>query len=96
LAAVDRDVCLELAELARLRLGDDEVDALARQLARIVGYLEQLQQVDVQGVPEHSSTLSTAPLRADRAGLSLERARVLAGVPDAQDGQVRVPRFVEE
>jgi aspartyl-tRNA(Asn)/glutamyl-tRNA(Gln) amidotransferase subunit C len=95
-AAVDRSVCLELAELARLRLDDAEVDALAHQLARIVGYIEQLQAVDVTAVPEHAPSTAAAPLRPDQAGAVLDRARVLSGVPDAHEGQVRVPRFVEE
>ena len=76
---------------------EDGIDRLAQQLDDVLGWLAGLQQVDVDGVPEtEDGAIGSVALRADVPGPVLEREAVLAGVPAVDDGQVVVPRFVEE
>jgi len=94
--AIGRDEIDSLATLARLSLPDDERDTFARQLGTIVSYLEQLQGVELEGVPEYVAPLpDAAPLRDDVASAPIERAAILAGVSATRDDLVIVPRFVE-
>ncbi|HET6582339.1 MAG TPA: Asp-tRNA(Asn)/Glu-tRNA(Gln) amidotransferase subunit GatC [Nannocystaceae bacterium] len=86
-----------LARLAHLRLPSERVDEIVAQLEQLLGWLASLQDVDVEGVPEMDGlTLAAVPLRADVAGAALDRDAALAMVPEVDDGQVVVPRFVEE
>lgn len=95
--SLHRDEIEALARLAHLRLPEDGIDRLAHELDEVLGWLAGLQQVDVAGVPEtDDDALASVLLREDVPGPVLEREAVLAGVPVVDDGQVVVPRFVEE
>ena len=95
--SLHRDEIEALARLAHLRVPEDGIDRLAQQLDDVLGWLAGLQQVDVDGVPEtEDGAIGSVALRADVPGPVLEREAVLAGVPAVDDGQVVVPRFVEE
>lgn len=85
-----------LARLSRLSLSDDERKALGEQLVRIVGYVEQLQEVDVDGVEPMSHAIPmTQRMRADEATDDVAGRRALRGSAGYSDGRVRVPRVVE-
>jgi aspartyl-tRNA(Asn)/glutamyl-tRNA(Gln) amidotransferase subunit C len=93
---VDRELVLHVAKLASLRLSESETDRLSSELARIVHYVEQLDELDTKEVPPTAHVaLDRAPLRADdpRPGLSHEDA--LAQAPRADHGGFAVPTFVE-
>ena len=86
-----------IAALASLELTEQEVDVFTRQLAEIVAYAQQVQQLDTTGVPPTSHVLAGQPLdRADEARPSLDRAAALAAAPDSTpgDGLFRVPRVI--
>jgi aspartyl-tRNA(Asn)/glutamyl-tRNA(Gln) amidotransferase subunit C len=88
-----------IAALARLELSDDEASRFAGQLASILAYAEQLQQVDTSGVPPtaHIAVPSAlAPLRADEEQPSLDRDLLLSQAPgsDRARGLVKVPRVL--
>jgi aspartyl-tRNA(Asn)/glutamyl-tRNA(Gln) amidotransferase subunit C len=83
------------ARLARIRLGEDEVSQLASDLERIVGYVEQLMALDVEGVePMVQPTSLPCPRRADEAGEVVGR-KALLGSHGYDDGLVRVPRVID-
>jgi aspartyl-tRNA(Asn)/glutamyl-tRNA(Gln) amidotransferase subunit C len=86
-----------VAQLARLALTDDELDALTTELGAILGHAEQVSALDTAGVPP---TAHPVPLvnvfRADVARPGLPRDEVLAAAPDAEDGRFRVPRILGE
>jgi aspartyl-tRNA(Asn)/glutamyl-tRNA(Gln) amidotransferase subunit C len=93
---VDRELVLHVAHLALLRLSDAETDRLASELARIVQYVEQLDELDTKDVPPTAHVaLDRTPLRTDdlRSGLSREDA--LAQAPRTDQGGFAVPTFVE-
>lgn len=86
-----------VARLARLALGADEKDRMRSQLDAILGYVEQLRHVDTAGVEPTAHVLPLVNvMRDDEVRPSYPADAMLANAPDAQDGQFRVPRILEE
>jgi aspartyl-tRNA(Asn)/glutamyl-tRNA(Gln) amidotransferase subunit C len=91
------DDVARIAQLARLALTREELELYARQLADILAYAEQLQEVDTSGVAPTSHPLAlTATLREDEVRPSLPRDESLraAPEPDAAAGLFKVPRVL--
>lgn len=85
-----------LATLSRLALTPEEKATFSAQLGDIVGYIEKLKEVNVDGVePTAHATPIFNVLQADepRAGLAVEDA--LRNAPQQRDNMVVVPRVVE-
>src|ERR1051326_870819 len=86
-----------LAALAQLELDDAELEMFARQLADILAYADQVQNVDTTGVPPttHVATRHRAD-RNDEVLASLDRLDVLAEAPEpaASAGFFKVPRII--
>ena len=85
-----------IAELARLRLSDEEKARYGEQLSDILEYAARLQAVDTSGISPTSSVLpARSMLRSDepRPGLSLQDA--LRNAPDTEKDQFRVPPVLE-
>ncbi len=94
---VTEQECEELAALARLSLTGPQARAFAKQIGQIVGYIEQLAEVDVRDVPEYAPDAPVAtPLRPDIPGSRLTRAQVLAQAPVTRGEHVAVPKFKED
>lgn len=97
MASLGPDETARIAHLARLDLTEDELQLFTRQLAGILAYAEQLQEVDTAGVPATSHPLSlTAPLRDDDPSPPLPREDALRAAPeaDAAAGLFKVPRVL--
>lgn len=78
--------------LARLRLTDDELDAMTAQLGQIVQYVEQLGELDTRDVEPLAHALDLVNVFADDTGVpSLERERALANAPKRDAECYRVP-----
>jgi aspartyl-tRNA(Asn)/glutamyl-tRNA(Gln) amidotransferase subunit C len=93
---IDRTLVVHVAKLASLSLSDAEADRLTGELASIVGYVEQLDELDTRDIPPMTHVqLDRAPWRPDeqRPGLSHEDA--LAQAPSVERGGFAVPTFVE-
>ncbi|HWQ33041.1 MAG TPA: Asp-tRNA(Asn)/Glu-tRNA(Gln) amidotransferase subunit GatC [Blastocatellia bacterium] len=88
-----------IAELASLELTADEKQSLSVQLAAIVEYIDQLNELDTSAVRpwQHRSagevSLSYAT-RDDVIEPGLSQAKALEQAPDAADGYFRVPRVI--
>ena len=85
-----------IADLARLRLTDEEKERYRLQLSAILEYVAQLQALDTSGIPPTSSVLPPrSVLRADepRPGLSTES--VLSNAKQVESDQFRVPPVLE-
>lgn len=84
------------AELARLKLTEEEKVALQHDITEIVGYVQQLQEVDVEGVePTAHATRIANVTRRDAAAKPLDRAKMLANAPDTVDDVlVKVPKVL--
>jgi aspartyl-tRNA(Asn)/glutamyl-tRNA(Gln) amidotransferase subunit C len=89
---IDRDQVLHVAKLARLRLTDDEVDRMAGELSQILGHVETMNELDLDGVEPTSHVVDlTNVLREDVPRDGLDRDTALEQAPDAADGGFRVP-----
>ncbi|HKJ31764.1 MAG TPA: Asp-tRNA(Asn)/Glu-tRNA(Gln) amidotransferase subunit GatC [Balneolales bacterium] len=85
-----------IANLARLKLQDSEVDRLAADMSRILEYIDLLNEVDTENIAplEHVTEL-TSPLRKDKALEPLDHELALKNAPDADSDYFRVPKVIE-
>jgi aspartyl-tRNA(Asn)/glutamyl-tRNA(Gln) amidotransferase subunit C len=89
------DDVLHVAELARLSLRPEEIGPFTRQLNDILAYVQQLQEVDTNGVPPTAHVVPvTTPFREDRVTAGLDRERALDNAPAREDGAFVVPRVI--
>lgn len=94
--SIDVETARRVAHLARIKVESDALPQLADELSAIVGFMEQLNEVDVEGVePMTSVTPMAAPQRADEINDGNIQERVLANAPDAREGFFSVPKVVE-
>ena len=94
---IDRDQVLHIARLARLKLEENEVEAMTRQLGAIVDYVTDLQQVDVRGVEATAHVqLDRLQWRDDTPQDSLGLQTTMAQAPETEDGAFVVPSFIDE
>jgi aspartyl-tRNA(Asn)/glutamyl-tRNA(Gln) amidotransferase subunit C len=90
--AISRDEVLHVARLARLELGDAEVERFREQLSAILEAVSKVQELDLSDVPPTSHPLDVVNVwREDEPRPSLAREEALANAPAAQDGMFRVP-----
>ena len=89
---IDRDEVLHVARLARLRLTDEEVERMARELSHVLQHIERISELDLEGVAPTSHVIDVAgALRDDEPRPSLPRDVALQNAPQADDGAFRVP-----
>jgi aspartyl-tRNA(Asn)/glutamyl-tRNA(Gln) amidotransferase subunit C len=89
---IDREQVLHVAKLARLRLTDAEVERMTGELSKILGHVEQMEALDLDGVEPTSHVVALENvLREDVPRESLPRERALEGAPDAAGDGFRVP-----
>jgi aspartyl-tRNA(Asn)/glutamyl-tRNA(Gln) amidotransferase subunit C len=89
---IDRDQVLHVARLARLRLAEDEIDRMSRELSTVLDHIEKISELDLEGVPPTSHVVEIENvLRPDEPRPSWQHDRVLANAPDAGAGGFRVP-----
>ncbi|HWX45194.1 MAG TPA: Asp-tRNA(Asn)/Glu-tRNA(Gln) amidotransferase subunit GatC [Solirubrobacteraceae bacterium] len=89
---IDRDEVLHVARLARLELGEEELDAMARELDGVLGHIARLAELDLENVPPTAHVVEvTGRLRPDEPRPSLPREVALAQAPAVADGGFLVP-----
>jgi aspartyl-tRNA(Asn)/glutamyl-tRNA(Gln) amidotransferase subunit C len=89
---IDREQVLHVAKLARLRLTDDEVERMSGELSTILGHIETISELDLDGVAPTSHVVELENvLREDKPRPSLPRETALDPAPDASDDGFRVP-----
>jgi aspartyl-tRNA(Asn)/glutamyl-tRNA(Gln) amidotransferase subunit C len=87
----------KVALLARLQLSDDELSKMTSELAQIVGYVDQLGEVDTDGVEPMAHAIEIANVfRDDVVGGSLPRDEALANAPHCDDRGYLVPAVLGE
>ena len=85
-----------VAELAHLKLDDAQKRQAAADLARMIGYVDKLSELDTEGVEPMSHAFPvTNVFREDEVRDSMDRELVLANAPAAKDGCFLVPKTVE-
>lgn len=94
--SIDLKTAAHVAKLARIKVEDDALPALAQEFNDILGFIEQLNEVDVEGVePMTSVTPMRLKRRADVVTDGNQQAAVLSNAPDAREGFFAVPKVVE-
>ena len=95
-APIDRDEVRTLARLARIRVPDDQLDAVAEDLGRVLELVESMRAADTAGIEPMAHPAATAlRLRDDEVTASDEREALQAPAPEIHEGYYLVPRVVE-
>ena len=94
--SIDKETAAKVAKLARIRVDEDRLDDLAGEFNAVLGFIEQLGEVDVDGV---EPMVSVEPMRLKRredvvtdGGM---QEKILSNAPDAREGFFAVPKVVE-
>ena len=86
----------KIARLSRLHVEEERLAPLAAELNGILGWIEQLGEVDIDDVePMTSAVNMPSPMRKDEITDGNKRGKVLANAPKSDDGFFVVPRSVE-
>lgn len=86
-----------VAKLACIDLTEEETTLFQGQLDQVLHYVEQLNELDVTGVEPMAHAIPVYNvLRKDELGISLNNADVVANAPSAADGQIRVPKIIDQ
>ena len=94
--SLSKDDVKKIAYLARIRVADERLQPLAEELNNIVGWVEQLSEVDTAGVAPMTSVVDVeTPTRDDVVNDGDVAERVLANAPDREDMFYAVPKVVE-
>ncbi len=89
---IDREQVLHVARLARLKLGDDEIERMSGELSGILQHVERISELDLDRVEPTSHVIELENvLRPDEPRPSWPREKVLEAAPDAAQGAFRVP-----
>lgn len=93
---VTRQTIEHVANLARLNLTENEKDSLTSEMEEIISWVDKLNELDTSGVKpmEHVIPMKNV-FREDKVEQSLERDKILANAPVAEDGCFKVPKVVE-
>ncbi len=94
--SVDADTVRRIGKLARIRVAEEDVSALEGELNTILGFVEQLDEVDVSGVePMVSVTPMALRRREDKVTAGGHAKQIVANAPLSEDEFFMVPKVVE-
>lgn len=98
--SIDKDTVRKVAKLARIALPEERLEPMAEELNDILGWIEQLNEVDVDGVEAMASTVDVSlPLREDVLATNEtgggQPEAVVANAPKTEDHFFVVPKVVE-
>lgn len=94
--SIDENTAARVAKLARIKVEPEALPALAAEFNTILGFIEQLNEVDINGIePMVSVTPMQAPLRDDVITAGNQQPAILSNAPDAREGFFAVPKVVE-
>ncbi len=94
--SVTKDDVRKVARLSRIAVDEEHLDELAGELNSILGWIDQLNEVDISGVEPMTSVVETKlPMREDVVTDGNIPDQVLANAPRTEDGFFVVPKSVE-
>jgi aspartyl-tRNA(Asn)/glutamyl-tRNA(Gln) amidotransferase subunit C len=94
--SVDKDTVAKIAKLARIRVSDTDCEALAGELSNILGWVEQLSELDTEGVEPMTSVVEMSlPQREDRITDGAMVKEIMANAPEGAGNFFAVPKVVE-
>ena len=94
--AIQQDEIAKIAELARIRIADDQIGQVTQRITEILHIVDQLQAVDTRDVEPMANPLdATQPLRADEVTETNHREDFQAIAPAVENGLYLVPKVIE-
>ena len=94
--SIDRATAARVAKLARIKVDDSSLDSLADEFNQILVFIDQLNEVDIEGVePMTSVSPQKLKRRTDEVSDGDQQKKVLSNAPDAREGFFAVPKVVE-
>lgn len=94
--SIDVKTVAKIAKLARIAVPEHDRARVAQEMSGILGWIEQLQEVDTKDVaPLASVSRITLPLRADMVTDGNQRDAILRNAPESEHGCFVVPKVVE-
>lgn len=94
--SVDKETIKKIARLANLYYKEDDLEASARELNQILGYVEKLSRLDTGGI---SPTFQVSPIeniyRNDVAVKTLDLEQVLSNAPEKEGNFFKVPKIID-
>ncbi len=95
--SISREEVRHIASLARLKLSEEEITLYTKQLSDIIGYVDQLKELDVENVKPMSHVLDMVNvMREDKALPSLSREEVFRNAPDHDNEHFNVPKVIKD
>lgn len=96
MAKLTREEVLKLARLSRLHLTDEEIEKYQKEIEAILGYVEQLQKVDITGLePTYQVTGLQNIMRPDEIiDYGVTPKELLKNAPATEDGHIKVRRML--
>lgn len=96
---LSREDILKLAKLSRLTLSEDEISRYQKELSEILGYVEQLDEVDVSGLkPTYQVTGLTSAepnaTRSDEVTDQISQKELFKNAPKVEDDHIKVQRMI--
>ena len=93
---LSREQVMDIADLAKLDLTEEEIEKFADQLSAVLDYAERLRQLDTDAIPPTASVLPLNNImRDDVTQPCLPRDQVIANAPAAVDGQFQVDAVLD-
>lgn len=97
MADISKEQVKHVAHLARLAVTDEEVEKMADELSAIIGYAEQLNELDTDGVEPTTHVLDLKNvMRKDEPKEWITHEEAMKNAPDQKDGQFRVPSIMAD
>ena len=94
--AIEQDEIEKIAELARIRIAEDQIGEVTQRITEILGMVDQLQAADTEGVTPMANPLdATQRLRADEVTEADRRNDFQAIAPAVEDGLYLVPKVID-
>ena len=96
MSRISLDEVKHVAHLARLEITEEEAEVFTKQLDAIIGYAEQLNELDTANIEPTSHVLDMKNvMREDLPQEGIPREEVLKNAPDHEDGQIKVPSILD-
>lgn len=94
--AVTEEDIKHVAKLAKLEIGNDDIEHFTDQMDRIIHMMEQLDELDTDNVPIMTHGMETySVMREDKAIPGTDREKLFKNVKRSQDGLVKVPAMID-
>ena len=94
--SLDKATVARIAALARIRVPEEELEGLAAEMEKIIGWVKQLEEVNTDDVPPMASVVDVdLPWRDDKVTDGDCRDKVLANAPEKAEGFFAVPKVLE-